>query len=73
MEMVAMGTSLKLLRRQFLHAAVGTAALPAVSGLAQAQIYPSRPVTMIVAFAAGGGTDVIGRIWIDAPGDWTRR
>jgi tripartite-type tricarboxylate transporter receptor subunit TctC len=49
-------------RRQFLHLAAGAAALPAVSRIARAQAYPSRPVTMIVPFPAGGGTDVIARI-----------
>jgi tripartite-type tricarboxylate transporter receptor subunit TctC len=42
--------------------AAGAAALPAVSRLANAQTYPSRPITMIVSAAAGGGTDVIGRL-----------
>jgi len=49
-------------RRRFLHLVAGAAALPAVSGYAWAQTYPSRPITMIVAFPAGGPTDVIGRI-----------
>jgi tripartite-type tricarboxylate transporter receptor subunit TctC len=49
-------------RRRFLHLAAGAAALPAVSVIARAQTYPSRPITMIVAFAAGGATDVIGRL-----------
>jgi tripartite-type tricarboxylate transporter receptor subunit TctC len=49
-------------RRQFLHLATGAAALPAASLIANAQTYPSRPITIIVPFAAGGGTDVIGRI-----------
>jgi tripartite-type tricarboxylate transporter receptor subunit TctC len=52
----------KLPRRRFLHLAAGSAALPAVSRIASAQIYPSRPITMIVPFAPGGLTDVIGRI-----------
>ena len=53
---------MKLPRRQFLHLAAGTAALPAVSQIANAQPYPSRPITMIVPFPAGGGTDVTARI-----------
>src|SRR6266849_6626138 len=53
---------MKLPRRTFLHLAAGAAALPAVSRLARAQSYPVRTVTMIVPFAAGGGTDVAARI-----------
>jgi tripartite-type tricarboxylate transporter receptor subunit TctC len=49
-------------RRQFLHLAASAAALPAVSRDANAQSYPSRPITMIVSFAAGAGGDVVGRV-----------
>jgi tripartite-type tricarboxylate transporter receptor subunit TctC len=49
-------------RRRFLHLAAGAAALPAVSLIAKAETYPSRPITMIVPAAAGGNGDVIGRI-----------
>ena len=46
----------------FLRAAAGTVALPAMSRLARAEDFPSRPVTMVVPFAAGGGTDIFARI-----------
>src|SRR6516225_4375109 len=49
-------------RRQFLHLAAGAAALPAVSGVARAQAYPTRPVTMVVPYPAGAGVDILGRI-----------
>ena len=52
-------------RRQFLHLAAGAAALPPVSHIARAQAYPSRPITMVVAFAAGGSGDTIMRIVAD--------
>ena len=49
-------------RRAFLHLAAGAAALPAVSRLARAQSYPSRPVHWIVSFSAGGANDTVARI-----------
>jgi tripartite-type tricarboxylate transporter receptor subunit TctC len=53
---------MKLPRRRFLHLAAGAAALPAVSRLASAQAYPSRPVRIIVGFAAGGQNDIVARL-----------
>src|SRR6516165_5338745 len=52
-------------RRQFLRLAVGAAALPAVSCDPEAQSYPSRPITMIVPFSAGGITDALGRVMVE--------
>jgi tripartite-type tricarboxylate transporter receptor subunit TctC len=48
-------------RRQFLHLAAGAAALPAVSRIARAQTYPSRPITIVAPFPAGGATDIVSR------------
>jgi tripartite-type tricarboxylate transporter receptor subunit TctC len=53
---------MKLARRKFLHLAAGAAAVPAVSCVARAQAYPTRPITMIVPYAAGAGSDLVGRV-----------
>src|SRR5262249_46571072 len=53
---------MKLPRRRFLQLATGAAALPAVSLIARAQSYPSRPVHLLVGFAAGGPNDIIARL-----------
>jgi tripartite-type tricarboxylate transporter receptor subunit TctC len=49
-------------RKQFARLAAGAAVLSVISQIATAQTYPSRPITMIVPFPAGGGTDVTARI-----------
>ena len=49
-------------RRRFLHLAAGAAALPAVSGIARAQAYPTRPVRIVVGATAGGGFDISARL-----------
>jgi tripartite-type tricarboxylate transporter receptor subunit TctC len=52
----------KLPRRRLLHLAAAAAALPAVSRIALAQIYPARPVRVIVGLAPGGGNDIVARM-----------
>jgi tripartite-type tricarboxylate transporter receptor subunit TctC len=52
---------MKLSRRTFLHLAVGAAALPAVSRIARAQSYPTRPIRLVVPFPPGGSYDAVAR------------
>src|SRR5262245_37570534 len=53
---------MNLPRRKFLHLAAGAAALPAMSRISRAQAYPTRPVRIIVGFAAGGISDIVARL-----------
>jgi tripartite-type tricarboxylate transporter receptor subunit TctC len=51
-----------LTRRRFLHLAANAIAVPALSDVTWAQVYPSRPITIVVPFAAGGPSDTLTRI-----------
>ena len=49
-------------RRKFLHLSASAVALPALSRVARADTYPSHPVRLLVGFAAGSTTDILGRL-----------
>jgi len=53
---------MKIPRRRFLHLAAGAAAVPALSRIARAQSYPTRPVRVIEGFGGGGSPDIHARL-----------
>src|SRR5438046_9865093 len=53
---------MQLPRRKFLHLTAGAAALSALSRIARAQTFPSRPVRWIVGYTPGGGNDIFARL-----------
>jgi tripartite-type tricarboxylate transporter receptor subunit TctC len=59
---------MRLARRKFLHLATSAAAATSYPGLSFAQDYPTRPITIVCPFAAGGATDVLARVIADPMG-----
>ena len=52
-------------RRKFLHLVLGTAASPALSSIARAQVYPAHPIRLVIPFPPGGVFDATGRPWAE--------
>jgi tripartite-type tricarboxylate transporter receptor subunit TctC len=64
---------MKFRRRDFLQAVLGTAAVPLSAHAARAQAFPSRVITIVVPYPAGGPTDTIARILADRMGTVLRQ
>src|SRR5262245_6156570 len=64
---------MKLPRRKFLHLAAGATALPFAPNVARGQAYPSRAITLVVPFPAGGATDVVARFLAKGLSERTRQ
>jgi tripartite-type tricarboxylate transporter receptor subunit TctC len=61
---------MKIPRRKFLHLAAGAAALPAVSRMASAQAYPSRPLRLVIGYPPAGSADITARLMAQWISDW---
>jgi tripartite-type tricarboxylate transporter receptor subunit TctC len=59
---IAGRTPMRLPRRRFLRLTAGAAALPALSRIAPAQVYPARPVHLIIGYTPGGSADLTARL-----------
>jgi tripartite-type tricarboxylate transporter receptor subunit TctC len=65
---------MKFRRRWFLHLVAGAVALPAISHIAKAQAYPTRPACIVVPLAAGGNNDILARRIVNGcPNDLANR